>query len=316
MTALILALAGLVAVAAAVRSTWSPCGLSMLSTITPVSERAKGNSYRSTATWFIVGSGAGGATLGAALALAALGVRAVHPAPTALGIAALVAAVLAAGSDAGVTGRRLPIHRRQVNERWLDQYRSWVYGGGFGWQIGTGLATYITTAAVYLMVVLAILTTSPVAALAIGTGFGLLRGLAVLLNRRITDPADLLAFHRRFFEAGPMIGRIVTTVELVVAILLVGELAAWPVVVTAAGMNREVLALGEVGLSAGSEREWIDALTALLDSANLRQRMGAAGRAVVEERFSLQRLTQQYAAVFQSLGGHFPRGHSVPLRTA
>jgi hypothetical protein len=234
MTALILALAGLVAVAAAVRSTWSPCGLSMLSTITPVSERAKGNSYRSTATWFIVGSGAGGATLGAALALAALGVRALHPAPTALGIAALVAALMAAGSDAGVIGRRLPIHRRQVNERWLDQYRSWVYGGGFGWQIGTGLATYITTAAVYLMVVLAILTTSPVAALAIGTGFGLLRGLAVLLNRRITDPVDLLAFHRRFFEAGPMVGRLVTTVELVVAIVLVGELAAWPVVVTAA----------------------------------------------------------------------------------
>jgi hypothetical protein len=233
MTALILALAGLVAVAAAVRSTWSPCGLSMLSTITPVSERAKGNSYRSTATWFIVGSGAGGATLGAALALAALGVRALHPAPTALGIAALVAALMAAGSDAGVIGRRLPIHRRQVNERWLDQYRSWVYGGGFGWQIGTGLATYITTAAVYLMVVLAILTTSPVAALAIGTGFGLLRGLAVLLNRRITDPVDLLAFHRRFFEAGPLVGRIVTIVELVVALVLVGDLSAWPVPVTA-----------------------------------------------------------------------------------
>jgi hypothetical protein len=234
MTALIPALAGLVAVAAAVRSTWSPCGLSMLSTITPVSERAKGNTYRSTATWFIVGSGAGGATLGAALALAAYGVRALHPAPTALGIAALVAALMASGSDAGITGRRLPIHHRQVNERWLDQYRSWVYGGGFGWQIGTGLATYITTAAVYLMVVLAILTASPVAAMAIGTGFGLLRGLAVLLNRRITDPVDLLAFHRRFFEAGPMVGRVVTTVELVVATLLVGALVAWPVAVTAA----------------------------------------------------------------------------------
>ena len=160
-----------------------------------------------------------------------------------LGIAALVAAVLAAGSDAGVTGRRLPIHRRQVNERWLDQYRSWVYGGGFGWQIGTGLATYITTAAVYLMAVLAILTASPVAALAIGTGFGLLRGLAVLLNRRITDPMDLLAFHRRFFGAGPMVGRVVTTVELIVAILLVGELAVWPIVVTAA------LALGAAALA-------------------------------------------------------------------
>ena len=40
--------------------------------------------------------------------------------------------------------------------------------------------------------------------------------------------------------------------------------AGLPVVVTAAGMNREVLALGEVGLERGCEREWVDALTALL----------------------------------------------------
>jgi glycosyltransferase involved in cell wall biosynthesis len=92
--------------------------------------------------------------------------------------------------------------------------------------------------------------------------------------------------------------------------------AGLPVVVTAAGMNREVLALGEVGLSAGSEREWIDALTALLDNANLRQRMGIAGRSVVEERFSLPRLAQQYAALFQSLGGKLPRGRPVPNLTA
>jgi glycosyltransferase involved in cell wall biosynthesis len=88
--------------------------------------------------------------------------------------------------------------------------------------------------------------------------------------------------------------------------------AGLPVVVTAAGMNREVLALGEVGLSAGCEGEWIDALTALLEDANLRRRMGAAGRAVVEERFSLQKLTQQYAAVFQSLGRELPRGRPIP----
>jgi Glycosyl transferases group 1 len=88
--------------------------------------------------------------------------------------------------------------------------------------------------------------------------------------------------------------------------------AGLPVVVTAAGMNREVLALGNVGFSAGSEAEWIDALTALLEDANLRRRMGAAGRSVVEERFSLQRLAQQYAAVFQSLGGGLPPGRPSP----
>jgi glycosyltransferase involved in cell wall biosynthesis len=88
--------------------------------------------------------------------------------------------------------------------------------------------------------------------------------------------------------------------------------AGLPVVVTAAGMNREVLALGEVGFSAGSEAEWIGALTALLENACLRRRMGDAGRAVVEERFSLQRLAQQYAAVFHSLAGEVPRGRPIP----
>ena len=83
--------------------------------------------------------------------------------------------------------------------------------------------------------------------------------------------------------------------------------AGLPVVVTPAGMNREVLALGEVGLSACCDREWIDALIALLDDIDLRRRMGAAGRAVVEAHFSLQRLTQQYVAAFEALGGELRR---------
>ncbi|MGA3223570.1 MAG: glycosyltransferase family 4 protein [Acidobacteriaceae bacterium] len=92
--------------------------------------------------------------------------------------------------------------------------------------------------------------------------------------------------------------------------------AGLPVVVTAAGMNREILALGEVGFSAHGEAEWIDAIIALLDNAEMRHRMGVAGRAVVEERYSLHRLAQQYAAVFQSLGGNSTREHSLSNPTA
>ena len=88
--------------------------------------------------------------------------------------------------------------------------------------------------------------------------------------------------------------------------------AGLPVVVTPAGMNREVLALGEVGLSACCRQEWVDALIALLDDVDLRRRMGAAGRAVVEAHFSLQRLTQQYAAAFEALGGELRRDSSIP----
>jgi Glycosyl transferases group 1 len=87
--------------------------------------------------------------------------------------------------------------------------------------------------------------------------------------------------------------------------------AGLPVVVTAAGMNREVLGLGEVGLSAGCEQEWVDAFATLLEDADLRRRMGDAGRAVVEQHFSLDKLAEQYAAVFQSLGGALrPDAHS------
>ncbi len=88
--------------------------------------------------------------------------------------------------------------------------------------------------------------------------------------------------------------------------------AGLPVAVTAAGMNREVLALGSVGLSAGREQEWVDALIALLEDPQLRRRMGDTGRAVVEEHFSLQRLAQQYALLFQSLGGESTPGSRSP----
>ena len=224
MTTLLVLVATLVALAAALRSTWSPCGLSMLSTITPVSEQAKGHSYRATAGWFVVGATAGGVTLGALAALGALSVRALGASPSALGLLGVVAASVAAMSDLAIRGVTLPFHRRQVNERWLDHYRPWVYGTGFGWQIGVGLATYITTAAVYLTVVLAALTTSPVAALAVGAIFGLVRGLAVYLTRSITTTAELLSFHRRLVAAARRARALVIATEIGAAAVVAAAL--------------------------------------------------------------------------------------------
>ncbi len=234
MTLCILAATAVVTVAAAARSTWSPCGLSMLSTITPFSERAKGNSYCSTVAWFVVGAASGGATLGVTMGLLAAAVAALHLSVTTLAVLAFVAALVCGVSDAGVAGVRLPYHRRQVNERWLDQYRPWVYGAGFGWQIGTGLATYITTAAVYLMVVLGALTANPALAFGLGLAFGALRGTAVLLTRRLTDPDRLRSFHRRFTAAGPAVGKAVMGTELAVAGALALALRS-PIALAAAG---------------------------------------------------------------------------------
>ena len=222
-----------VAIAAAVRSTWSPCGLSMLATVTPLAERGRGYRYRSTAAWFVLGSVAGGATLGAAMAVLAVGIHALALSPLVVGIVATAAAVVAAGSDADVGGHQLPVHHRQVNERWLDRFRPWVYGAGFGWQIGTGLATYIMTAAVYLTIVLGALTGSPLAALATALVFGLVRGVAVLLGRRITTPEALVAFHRRFFELGRTVGTITLVVEATAVVALAWLVSPWAAVVLA-----------------------------------------------------------------------------------
>ena len=85
MTSTLTVLALLVAAAAAVRSTWSPCGLSMLSTITPFGERGKGHRYAATCAWFVLGATAGGLALGALAAGLAASVRATGASATALG---------------------------------------------------------------------------------------------------------------------------------------------------------------------------------------------------------------------------------------
>jgi hypothetical protein len=227
MTTLLTIAAAVVAVVAAARSTWSPCGVSMLATVTPLAEHARGHRYPSTASWFVAGGLVGGATFGLAMAALALGVRAAAPSTVALAAIACAAALLAAASDARLGSFHLPVHHRQVNERWLDQFRPWVYGAGFGWQIGAGLVTYIKTAALYLMIVLAALTASPATALAIGALFGLVRGLAVLLGRGITRSAALAEFHRRFTDAGPVVLGIVIACELVAAVTFAAVLSLW-----------------------------------------------------------------------------------------
>lgn len=186
------------ALAAAARSTWSPCGLSMLSSITPLGEAGRGRRFRPTAAWFVAGATIGGAMVGGLAAGLAAAVRALGPTPGLLAVLAASLLVLGAAGDLGLLGFRMPLLRRQVNERWLDRYRPWVYGGGFGWQIGTGLTTYVMTTAVFVTFLVGVLSASPAVALSMGVVFGLSRGLAVLLGARITTPDALMRVHRQF----------------------------------------------------------------------------------------------------------------------
>jgi hypothetical protein len=215
------------ALVAAARSTWSPCGLSMLASITPLSEAGRGHRYRATATWFVAGSAVGGVALGLVVAPFALGFAALSLTSAQVSIVVFAVATATAISDIGLKGFRLPVHHRQVNERWLDQFRPWVYGAGFGWQIGTGLATYIVTAAVYLMMVLTALTGQVLLVVGVGSLFGLVRGLSVCLGRHITDSDSLRTFHHRFQLLGPKIRGVTIGVQLLVIAVFGWILSPW-----------------------------------------------------------------------------------------
>jgi len=170
----------------------------MMSTITPLAEAGRGRRYSWSAAWFIVGSVVGGATLGAVAGLLSILVRAATlPTEPRLGAVAVLAA-LAGLCDARVLGPRLPHHRRQVNEQWLDQFRSWVYGAGFGAQIGCGVSTYVMTTGVYLVVAIGALSASPALAVGLGALFGASRGLAILSTSRVRSMQQLSGVHRWF----------------------------------------------------------------------------------------------------------------------
>jgi hypothetical protein len=216
-----------VTLAAAVRSTWSPCGLSMLASITPLAEVGRGHHFRTTASWYVAGSIIGGATLGLCVAALTVAVEVISLPSHVVTILALAASEVAVLSDTRIGGFHLPVHHRQVNERWLDRFRPWVYGAGFGWQIGSGLATYIMTAAVYLMIVLSALTGQPFLGVLFGILFGLVRGVSVCLGRHITSTEELTAFHRQFFTWGPTAARITVAVEVLATTLFAAVLSPW-----------------------------------------------------------------------------------------
>ena len=168
----------------------------MLSSIHPFGERSRNSRWWLTTAAHVVGSTAGGATLG--LIAGALGWLAVRWLDASgrlaiLGAAALMALLI----ERRVLPLRLPSWQRQVNENWIDAYRGWVYGSGFGYQLGLGVVTIITTATVHLLIVACVLSASPGAGLLIGATFGLVRGALLLSGGRIHSPAELRTFMTR-----------------------------------------------------------------------------------------------------------------------
>lgn len=150
----------------------------MLTSITPLGERSRGNRWTVTMTAYALGCALGGATTGVVLGT-------VGAALPALPVLLLAGAACLAAAVADLLPGPLPVGRRQVDERWLGHYRGWVYGVGFGYQLGLGVVTIVTSASTFAVLAVALLTQSPTAGLVVGGVFGVARALPALLLRRV-----------------------------------------------------------------------------------------------------------------------------------
>jgi hypothetical protein len=190
----------------------------MLASITPLGERSRGFRWALTAAAFAIGAVAAGAAAGGALG--ALGATVLPDGQSWRGPAVVALLTLTLAFDAGPLP--VPTSRRQVNEDWLRRYRGWVYGVGFGAQLGVGVATIVTSATVYAAAALALLAPGAGAGAVIGGVFGALRAASLLPARRVHDPPALARLHRRISALEPRVARAVLAAELLV---LIGALA-------------------------------------------------------------------------------------------
>lgn len=175
----------------------------MLSSIHPLGEAGRNQRW-----WLTVVAHIAGSVLGATLMAAALGALGWFAAIAGLDWQARLTLIALVAAPALVVDARgwpawLWRPRRQVNEEWLTRYRGWVYGGGFGLQLGMGITTIVTAATLYVVGALTFAVASPLVAIPIGLSFGLARGASVLAGRSITAPERLVGFHRGLQRRAP-----------------------------------------------------------------------------------------------------------------
>ncbi len=192
----------------------------MLSSLTPVGEGSRSQRWSVTVTAFTLGSVLGGA--GTGLLAGVLG-HLVAPAPrTALVVVGILAAAALVGD---LVGRTPPSLERQVDRTWMTRFRGWVYGLGYGLQLGCGLATYISSWATWLLVATMVLAGDVRVAVSIGALHGLVRSGTLWTTARLHSAQRIRTHHQVLQRMHPAVS---TTSN----VLLAG-LAALAVVVLA-----------------------------------------------------------------------------------
>ena len=71
-----------------------------------------------------------------------------------------------------------------------------------------------------------------------------------------------------------------------------------PCIMSAVGVNTEIIEHGTNGFLAHNDEEWEHYLTLLIDNSQLRTTIGNAGRKTVEERYSIESQKEKYVGIF------------------
>ncbi|WCL82211.1 glycosyltransferase family 4 protein [Saprospira sp. CCB-QB6] len=74
-----------------------------------------------------------------------------------------------------------------------------------------------------------------------------------------------------------------------------------PAVMSAVGVNTEIIKSGVNGFLAANEEEWFEQLSALIESSGLREKLGKAGRQSVLEEYAVVAQKERYLAFFDEL---------------
>lgn len=73
-----------------------------------------------------------------------------------------------------------------------------------------------------------------------------------------------------------------------------------PTIMSPVGVNSTIIQDGQNGFLASTENEWIEKLTLLIESKELREKIGKAGRKTVVEKYSVEALKDTYLNLFKS----------------
>jgi len=185
----VLTVLAIAAFVAGLTGSWSPCGLSMLSSLGPTGHTRGRRTTAAACAAFVPGALAGGVVT---FGLVSLAGTLLGGGTTALGAGALVAVVAALLEARGT--RIVPQIRRQVPEHWRRVLPLPLAATGYGVLLGLGFTTFVLTFAVPALAGICLAVGEPAAGLAVGLAFGAGRALpVVILAPLAAHPAGIRA---------------------------------------------------------------------------------------------------------------------------